>query len=270
MLLYGDTNSTLAGALVSVKARIPIAHVEAGVRAGGWETPEESNRVVADRLSAWAFCATRLNYETLVNEGLGAVAHLVGDVMYDVALFMRDVARTKSNILATLGLAGRPYVLATCHRAETTDDRHSLAEVLGAMERLSQDLPVVLPMHPRTAKRIAEFKLEEMIQQLIVTKPLGFLDMVALEASASIIVTDSGGVQKEAFFHGVPCVIAHKVAHWPELVALGNNVVAGVDRGGIVAHARAALGLKRQQLTASPFGDGHAADQIVDILLKGA
>lgn len=270
MLVYGDTNSTLAAALVAIKERIPIAHVEAGVRTGTWEAPEESNRVVTDRLSTWAFCATPLNYDTLVAEGLGAISHLVGDVMYDVALIMKDVAKTKSRILETLGIAGKRYLLATCHRAETTDDSQSLAEVLRAMASLAEELPVVLPLHPRTAKRIVEFRLDALLKKICVTGPVGPLDMIALEADAAAIVTDSGGVQKEAFFHGVPCVIAHPMASWPELVELGHNVVAGTDSNRIVATTRALLAAERAPPKENPFGDGRAAEKIVDILMKGS
>lgn len=267
MLLYGDTNSTLSGALVAIKEGLPIAHVEAGVRTGSWSAPEESNRVVADRLSTWAFCCTQENYDALVAEGLEAVSYLVGDVMYDVALIMQKVAKGKALIRDRLGLRERGYVLATCHRAETTDKKELLTEVLGALSDLAESQTVVFPMHPRTAKYVAQFELGDLLRKVIVMEPVGFVDMMALEAGAAAIVTDSGGVQKEAFFHAVPCVIAFPFAGWPELVALGHNVVAGVDRERIGSLTRAAIKSGAAPRGVNPLGDGHAADKIVDILI---
>lgn len=270
MLLYGDTNSTLAGALVAIKERVPIAHVEAGVRTGSWALPEESNRVITDRLARWAFCATQLNFDALVAEGLKEVSHLVGDVMYDAALLAREYAQTHGTLLDQIGLSKGRYVLATCHRAETTDNADELAAILAALKLVAGEIPVVLPLHPRTRRRVEQFGLEPLLADVRLTEPLGFIDMMALEANAVAIVTDSGGVQKEAFFHGIPCVIAYPVASWPEVVALGHNVVAGTSTERIVECTRQAIKMGRFQPPVGVFGDGHAAEKIVNILLTGS
>jgi UDP-GlcNAc3NAcA epimerase len=269
MLLYGDTNSTLAGALVAVKSGIPIAHVEAGVRTGAWETPEESNRVIADRLSKWAFCATRLNYETLTAEGLGDVSYHVGDVMYDLTLLFKKVTQDRETILDQLNLRHRRYVLATCHRGETTDDRGRLKNVSLALNAIAQELPVILPLHPRTRVKVAEFGLSELLRGVTTIDPVGYLDMQALEAGAAVVVTDSGGVQKEAFFHGVPCVIVNTFAGWPEIVSLGHNLVAGLESERIVNCTLQALRKGRHSPDVNLFGDGHASEKIVSILSGG-
>ena len=266
VLVYGDTNSTLAGALAAVKLHIPVAHVEAGLRSFNRRMPEEINRVVADRLSTLLCCPTATAVANLRNEGVIEGVHLCGDVMFDVSLFYRDRARERSNVLARLGLAGQRFALATCHRAENTDDRPRLKGILTALGNISSQLPVVLPLHPRTRKMIDEFGLAPLLDGVTVLAPQPFLDMIALEQAAALILTDSGGVQKEAFFFGVPCVTLRDETEWVETVTAGANVLVSADRDQIVAAAIRALANTRPGGLPEPYGDGQAAQHIVDLL----
>lgn len=234
MLIYGDTNSTLAGALAAAKLHIPVAHVEAGLRSFNMRMPEEVNRIVADRLSTLLFCPTDTAVANLAKEGISAGVENVGDVMFDVALFYRERARKHSTALASLGLADRGFALATCHRAENTDDPTRLGEIVAALAEISGSLPVVLPIHPRTRKLLADTGLDKELGSVKVVDPVPFLDMVALEQAAKVILTDSGGVQKEAFFYGVPCITMRDETEWVETVALGWNRLVGADRALIV------------------------------------
>ena len=206
VMIYGDTNSTLAGALAAAKLHLPVAHVEAGLRSFNMRMPEEINRILADRLSTQLFCPTQIAVDNLKSEGVTKGVHNVGDVMYDVALFYRDRARQQSQVLVQLGLKPWGFALATCHRAENTDDPQRLRAILGALAEIARQLPMVLPLHPRTRKVIADNGLEGALGKITVVDPLSFLDMVCLEQSSKVVLTDSGGVQKEAFFYGVPCI----------------------------------------------------------------
>ncbi len=234
LLIYGDTNSTLAGALAAAKLHIPVAHVEAGLRSFNMRMPEEVNRTLADRVSSLLFCPTQTAVNNLKAEGVSQGVHNVGDVMYDVALFYRDRARQQSNVLQTLGLTPGSFALATCHRAENTDDPKRLGAILSALAEISDQLPVVLPLHPRTRKQIGDYGLVYMLAKLTITDPLPFLDMVALEQASRVILTDSGGVQKEAFFYGVPCITMRDETEWVETVELGWNHLTGADASRIV------------------------------------
>ncbi|WP_269468950.1 non-hydrolyzing UDP-N-acetylglucosamine 2-epimerase [Thauera sp. 2A1] len=264
VLIYGDTNSTLAGALAAAKLHIPVAHVEAGLRSFNMRMPEEVNRILADRVSNRLFCPTETAVENLAREGVTAGVSLVGDVMYDVSLYYRDVARSRSDALARLGLEEGKYVLATCHRAENTDDPSRLREIGLALADLALNQPVVLPVHPRTAKILAEQGLTASMKDVTLVEPLPFLDMIRLEQSARVIVTDSGGVQKEAFFYDVPCVTMRDETEWVETVELGWNVLTGASREAIVAAVSAPVrpGSKGDD----PYGDGAAASKIVESL----
>jgi UDP-GlcNAc3NAcA epimerase len=267
VLIYGDTNSTLAGVLAAAKLHIPTAHVEAGLRSFNMRMPEEVNRVVADRLATVLFCPTRTAVQNLRSEGIVDRVYDVGDVMYDVALFYRNHAARSGTILEKLSLGAGGYALATCHRAENTDDRKRLAAVLGALRDVSRDLPVVLPLHPRTRKLIQEHGLAGLLDHLVVTEPLGFLEMVALEQSARIILTDSGGVQKEAFFYGVPCVTMREETEWVETVESGWNRLAppgSADIPRAVAEALATVPGDRP----APYGDGKASHAILRHLIE--
>jgi UDP-GlcNAc3NAcA epimerase len=269
VLVYGDTNSTLAGALAAAKLHMPIAHVEAGLRSFNRRMPEEINRILADRLSSLLFCPTDTAVGNLRAEGMTSGVHNCGDVMYDVALYYRDRARQRSTVLRDLSLTDRGFALATCHRAENTDDPQRLGEVVSALADIARDLPVVLPLHPRTRKLIDDNCLRPRLTGVTVIDPLPFLDMVALEQSAKVILTDSGGIQKEAFFYGVPCVTMRDETEWVETVSLGRNRIVGAVREDIVAAFHASLG---QPTVASgpgvPYGHGDAASRILSQLVR--
>lgn len=263
VLVYGDTNSTLAGALAAAKLHIPVAHVEAGLRSFNMRMPEEINRILADRVSTLLLCPTAVAVENLAREGRIEGVSNVGDVMYDVALYYRERARSGSRILAQLGVQTGQFALATCHRAENTDDPRRLAEIMAALSDIARQMPVVLPLHPRTRKLLHDYDLASHLTSLHVVEPLPFLDMIALEQAASVILTDSGGVQKEAYFYGVPCITLRDETEWVETVRLGFNQLVGAHREAIVAAVdRHAL----PQHCTAVYGDGRAAGKIVSSL----
>jgi UDP-GlcNAc3NAcA epimerase len=268
VLIYGDTNSTLAGALAAAKLHIPVAHVEAGLRSFNRKMPEEINRVVADHLSRWLFAPTRAAVENLARDGIaGDKVLLVGDVMYDQALAVRD----RIGDVGRWGLMPGEYILATIHRAENTDDPNRLAAIFSGLVAVSQRLPVVLPIHPRTRAAIKQAGLVEAEKRLRLIDPVGFLDMACLEKQARLIVTDSGGVQKEAFFHRVPCATLRDETEWVELVELGWNRLAPPTsaeavRDGVLA----AIDIRGKEPPPDLYGGGHAAERIVATLTAGA
>jgi UDP-GlcNAc3NAcA epimerase len=263
VLIYGDTNSTLAGALAAAKLHIPVAHVEAGLRSFNRAMPEEINRVVADHLSSLLFASTDTAVGNLAHEGIaGGMVRNVGDVMYDAALLFADSARAHSSILDRLGAPAGGYVLATIHRAENTDDPLRLGAIVEALELVAAEMPVILPLHPRTAAALEAQRRS--FAQVRTIEPVGYLDMVALESRARIIVTDSGGVQKEAFFYRVPCVTLRDETEWVELVDLGWNRLAPPGSADIRAAIRGAI--DRRGTEAAPYGDGRAADRIAAAL----
>lgn len=266
LLIYGDTNSTLAGALAAAKLHIPIAHVEAGLRSFNMRMPEEVNRILADRVSTLLLCPTERAVNNLKSEGVTQGVSNVGDVMYEVALFYGERARNQSSILNTLNLQGGGFALATCHRAENTDDPRRLGAILSALAELSSLMPVVLPLHPRTRKLIVDYGFSYHLAKLAVTDPLPFFDMIALEQAAHVILTDSGGVQKEAFFFGVPCITMRDETEWIETVESGWNVLTGAESGR-VAKAVAALSQPRPA-RGNLFGAGDSAKQILELLLE--
>jgi UDP-GlcNAc3NAcA epimerase len=262
VLVYGDTNSTLAGALAAVKLRVPVAHVEAGLRSFNREMPEEHNRVLTDHCSDLLFCPTQTAVDNLRHEGIAQGVHLVGDVMVDAALQHGAVARQHSTLLDDLGLTGREFALATIHRPYNTDDPARLQEIVNALGAL--ELPVVFPIHLRTRDLLTQIhNPQSAIRNLKSLDPLGYLDMLALEQAASLILTDSGGVQKEAYFFEVPCITLRPETEWVETVAAGWNRLAWGDTAVILEAAR------RPWPSEPPppiFGDGHAAERIVEIL----
>jgi UDP-GlcNAc3NAcA epimerase len=266
VLLYGDTNSTLAGALVAAKLQIPIAHVEAGLRSFNRRMPEEINRIVADIVSDLLFAPTKAAEDNLKKEGIPASRiKQVGDVMLDAAMMYSQRALSNSRILQTQGLQGLPFILATIHRAENTDDGYRLGNIASALAEINAEIPVVFPLHPRTRDALTAHGVLERLSKCRLTAPVGFLDMVLLESSAAAIVTDSGGVQKEAFFHGTPCVTLREETEWVELVELGwNRLCPPDDPGAIVRAVRSAIGTRGK--TAKPYGDGKASTRIVDLL----
>jgi UDP-GlcNAc3NAcA epimerase len=232
VLLYGDTNSTLAGALVAAKASLPIAHIEAGLRSYRRGMPEEINRVVADHLSDLLLCPTDLAMENLRKEGLGEKAVLTGDVMLDASLEYRRLAESRGGPLAERWRAGE-FALATIHRAENTDDPKRLREIVAALDAIARSgCPVVWPIHPRTTKRLTEMEIAAEAVELI--EPVSYLDMLLLEGRARFILTDSGGVQKEAYFLKVPCITLRDETEWVETLACNCNALTGADRGRIL------------------------------------
>mgnify|MGYP000877277863 CR=1 FL=1 len=270
VLIYGDTNSTLAGALAAAKLHIPVAHVEAGLRSFNMRMPEEINRIVADRLSTLLFCPTDTAVANLAREGIVGGVENVGDVMFDVALFYREQARRQSTALASLGLAEGAFALATCHRAENTDDPNRLGEIVSALAEISARLPVVLPIHPRTRKLLADSGLDNKLGKVSVVDPVPFLDMVALEQAARVILTDSGGVQKEAFFYGVPCITMRDETEWVETVDLGWNRLVGASAAAIDKAFQDSVQGQLPALPKSPYGDGNAAGNIVSRIVASS
>lgn len=269
VLIYGDTNSTLAGALAAAKLHIPVAHVEAGLRSFNMRMPEEVNRILADRVSMLLLCPTQVAIENLAREGVVEGVHNVGDVMYDVALYYRERAKAQSKVLQIHGLHEKGFALATCHRAENTDDPARLEGIVSALAEIAIDMPVVLPLHPRTRKLLQQFGLEYHLSTLIVVDPLSFLDMVALEQAAKMILTDSGGVQKEAFFYQVPCITMRDETEWVETVELGWNRVVGASREAILA-AYAAMATNTPEAGGKPYGEGRAAERILALITDSA
>lgn len=268
VLVYGDTNSTLAGVLAATKLHIPVAHVEAGLRSFNMRMPEEINRIVADRLSSLLFCPTQSAVHNLANEGIQQGVLNVGDVMYDVAKHYSNIASNQSQILSTMKIVPQQYALATCHRAENTDDRERLSQILEALVAISKDMPVVLPLHPRTRKLIHAFGLESNLTKLLITDPLPFLDMMALEQSAKIILTDSGGVQKEAFFYGTPCITMRDETEWVETVQMGWNCLTGANTARIIqAFNNFSITAPSPPISA-PYGTGQASSLIMERILN--
>lgn len=263
VMVYGDTNSTLAGALAAAKLHIPVAHVEAGLRSFNRKMPEEINRVLTDHLSSLLFCPTQTAVENLQREGIAAGVHLVGDVMYDAALQYLTLAERKSRILERLGLEPKSYVLATVHRAENTDDPERLQGIFSGLEAIARaGLPVILPLHPRTRKQVEALGLSP--EGVRVLEPVSYLDMLLLEKNAKVILTDSGGVQKEAFFFRVPCATLREETEWVETVEAGWNTLVGCDPEKI---AQAALNARLGEGLAWPYGDGWAAERIVSLVV---
>lgn len=227
LLVYGDTDSTLAGAIAACKLHIPIAHIEAGLRSFNRKMPEEMNRILTDHASTHLFAPTQTAIDQLESEGISREdVTFSGDVMFDTAIHFGNIAVQKSQILSQLNLSRKEYVLATIHRKENTDNVERLSGIMDGLSRVS--CPVILPLHPRTSKKLIEFKIQ-IPSSVRIIDPVGYLDMALLEQAACVIATDSGGVQKEAFFNGVPCVTLRDETEWTELVAVGANCLAGAE-----------------------------------------
>ena len=232
VLVYGDTNSTLAGALAAAKLNIPVAHAEAGLRSFNRRMPEEINRVMTDHLSDMLFCPSPTAVENLAAEGITQSVHLVGDVMYEALMHAVNIADIKSHILTELELNAGEYVLSTIHRAENTDNPPKLKELMKALVQVSQKHPVIFPLHPRTRDRLDLLSHgfpALKYHGLRLLEPVGYLDMVQLEKNAKVILTDSGGIQKEAYWLQVPCVTLREETEWVETVDQGWNVLTGTD-----------------------------------------
>jgi UDP-GlcNAc3NAcA epimerase len=262
LLIYGDTNSTMAGAIAASKPSIPIAHVEAGLRSFNRRMPEEINRVVADHLSDLLLCPSETAVQNLAAEGVSKNVHLVGDVMLDVLNWARQrVAANPPEILGRLGLSPGGYMLATVHRSENTDDPERLAGILGAFNSLSER--IVFPVHPR-ARKMMERAGCRMGAHIQLIDPVGYVEMVALAGSARMVLTDSGGLQKEAYWLHVPCVTLRDETEWVETVAAGWNTLVGANQQKIIAAARS---FAPAGAPPSLYGDGSAAARCVDLLV---
>ena len=263
-LVYGDTNTTLAGALSCARLAVRLAHVEAGMRSFDWSMPEERNRVLADHVSDLGLCATPVAVENLEREGLAHTARLVGDVMADVSLAMAPVAERRSDVLERLTLRPGSYLVLTAHRAGNVDDEGQLSKLVELLRRLPS--PTVFPVHPRTRAALARAgSLDEIeaLAHLSVVPPLGYLDFMKLLAHAAAVLTDSGGVQKEAYLARVPCVTLRDTTEWTETVELGWNRLAGLDPDAVLA---ALDGAVRPSHHPELYGGGHAGEAIVEEL----
>lgn len=262
VLVYGDTNSTLAGAVVAAKLHVPVAHIEAGLRSFNRRMPEEINRVLADHVSSWLFCPTETAVRNLAREGITEGVHLVGDVMYEMLIEHSRRASIPA-ALSQLRLPPKSYVLATVHRAENTDDPARLASIFRALARISHDLPVVCPLHPRTTAALNRLKIE-LPSRLHTLPPFGYSGMLAAERDATAILTDSGGVQKEAYWLGVPCITLRDETEWTETISDGRNVLAGADEEAIVRFFQA---IRDRRVEGVPsVSPANAADAILDTL----
>jgi UDP-GlcNAc3NAcA epimerase len=278
VIVYGDTNSTIAGALVAAKQHVPVAHVEAGLRSFNRMMPEEINRIATDHVSDVLYAPTQTAMKLLAQEGLSRRAVLTGDVGYDAVLFNRELAERKSTVLRTLGLAPRAYAVLTVHRSENTE-AGKLIELVGWLSQVaaSAGMKIIFPIHPRTARLLP--RDPEKFNQfpgIRLIKPVGFLDMLQLVSNARMVLTDSGGVQKEAFFLDTPCITLREETEWTETVECGANVLTGIDGKRIVAAAarwetRLAASNKLDfcHVAGQPFGGGGAADKILaDIVAR--
>lgn len=267
VLVYGDTNSTLAGAVTAAKLQVPIIHIEAGLRSFNRTMPEEINRILTDRVSEYLFCPTQQAVENLAQETIIRNVFHVGDVMYDAVLAYNGIAEKTSTVLEKLQLQPQKYYLATVHRAENTDTKEHLEQIFSAFSCIATaDCPVILPLHPRTKKCVEQFELHKNISGLVkIIPPVGYFDMLVLEKNAKIILTDSGGMQKEAYFHRVPCITLRNETEWTETVTFGWNQLTGAHCERIV-QAVLKKTLPTQEFDC--YGTGNAAKKIVEILKR--
>lgn len=271
-LVQGDTNTVLAGALASVKLRIPVAHVEAGLRSFDRTMPEEINRILADHASEILFAPTEDAKKNLEREGIVEGVYVVGNTIVDAVLQNSEIAERKSRILETLGLEPKEYALLTAHRAENTDSEENLKKLVEIIESLP--IPVVYPVHPRTEKRLKSFGLWERLEakeHVVLTKPLGYLDFLKLQKNAKFVLTDSGGVQEESIILNVPCLTLRYNTERPETIKAGGNVLVGLEKDRVLCYVDKLLNDEefygRMASAKNPFGDGKAGERIVEILL---
>ena len=286
VVVYGDTNSTLATAIAAAKIHVPVAHIEAGLRSFNKKMPEEINRIMCDHVSSLLFCPTRTGFDNLINEGFdptynGEVdldhpkIYHCGDVMYDNSIYFSKVSDNGSSLINDLGLVPNEFILSTVHRNDNTDVVENLTTIflsfLDIVEK--HQLPIVLPLHPRTSKMMKKLLSKNLLDQIAacelirIIPPTSFLDIISLEKNCRIVITDSGGVQKEAYFFKKPCVILRPQTEWIEIVETGSAVIADADQEKIVGAVNEFLSSK--ELSFPPvFGDGKAAEFIVDELLN--
>ena len=265
VLVYGDTNSTIAGSLAAKKLHIKVAHVEAGLRSFNRKMPEEINRILTDKISDLLLCPTDTAVQNLLNEGIGknSLARIVkcGDVMQDAAIFYSDLSQKPELDLP------EQFILATIHRAENTDDPKRLASIFNALTKISNEIPIILPLHPRTKKIISNSQLTTHNSQLIFIEPIGYLEMIYLLQNCSLVMTDSGGLQKEAFFFEKPCVTLRDETEWVELVENGFNKIVGADENKIISGFRKMIQIQTDY-NINLYGNGEASKKIIKELLK--
>ncbi|HSH67456.1 MAG TPA: UDP-N-acetylglucosamine 2-epimerase (non-hydrolyzing) [Bacteroidia bacterium] len=281
VVIYGDTNSTLAAAIAASKIHIPIVHIEAGLRSYNKLMPEELNRVISDHVSTFLFCPTQTAYNNLLNEGFKQNNHgpfsinnpgvyQCGDIMFDNSLYFAELSESRKSILSENDLKSNHYILATVHRDNNTDDALRLKSIFSAMIKIAEKIKIVVPLHPRTKKQLEQNpKLLEKIQSnrnILLLKPVSFLEMICLEKNAAIVITDSGGVQKEAFFFKKPCIILRSETEWVELVACGASKLADADEGLIIDAVNYFFNLKSLDFP-DLFGTGKAAEFICEEIL---
>ena len=270
VILYGDTDSTLAGALATVKLNIPIIHVEAGIRTGNLSNPEESNRIVTDHLSDMLFCPDQTSVNNLVQEGIGQKAFWTGDVMYDIFLQYRD--HCEGTALDQYGLQKDQYLLMTWHRQENTSSRKRMEQIIQFLEKIRYK--VVFPMHPRTRAKLTEFNLLErleMIEGIQILQPIGYGEMMDLMIHSHMILTDSGGVSKESFFAGVRCIQISDLDLWPDLIKSQWITKVDLDRDSSIHEALHLISSKKELVKTAEmdfYGTGNAAVKITDLILK--
>ena len=263
VLVYGDTNSTISGSLAAKKLHIKVAHVEAGLRSFNRNMPEEINRILTDKISDLLLCPTDTAVQNLQNEGIGnnSLARIMkcGDVMQDAAIFYSDLAQ-KPEIEVP-----EQFILATIHRAENTDDPKRLTSIFNALTEISNEIPIVLPLHPRTKMKIKNLKFKN--ENINIIKPIGYLEMIYLLKTCSLVMTDSGGLQKEAFFFKKPCVTLRDETEWVELVENGFNKVVGADEDKIISGYQEMSKIKNNY-NINLYGNGEASKKIITELLK--
>lgn len=264
VLVYGDTNSTLAGALAAAKLHVPVAHVEAGLRSFNRRMPEEVNRVLTDHVSQLLLVPTQTAQRNLSAEGVTQGVHLVGDVMYDAVQQHREVAAQQSRALAELGLQPQTYLMATIHRAENTDDPERLRSIVSAFESLAGQKPIVWPLHPRTRKIMTGLAIHPTNSNIHMIDPAPYLDMLMLVSNAALVLTDSGGLQKEAQWLEVPCVTLRDETEWVETVASGWNCLAGATQEAILQSTVEML--RKQRPTKAPAEHAGAATRVARLL----
>ncbi len=267
VLVYGDTNSTLAGALAAAKLHIPIAHVEAGLRSFEMKMPEEINRILTDRISRYLFCPTTTAVDNLKREGFDAFECEIsqpGDVMYDAVLYYKAQVPKKSTILESLEVKDQPFSLATIHRAENTDNLERLGAICEALNQINQQSKVILPLHPRTRAILDKNNIRLDFTPI---EPVGYFDMLALLDGCNLVLTDSGGLQKEAYFFSKYCITLRDQTEWVELVEAGVNTITGTDMALITQAAAKGMG-KTVTTSAQLYGDGRASQLIAEKLSK--
>lgn len=265
VLVYGDTNSTLAGALAAVKLHIPVIHVEAGLRSFNMAMPEEINRILTDRISSVLFCPTDTAIGNLKNEGFDNMPVKIfknGDVMQDAAIFYAVKAEEKSTILKTINLS--KFILATIHRQENTDSPENLRNIITGLNEINQQTPVVVPVHPRTRNILTQ---QNIVPEFNLINPVGYFDMIMLLKTCDLVITDSGGVQKEAFFFGKHCITLREQTEWTELVENGFNILVGSDPEKLKT-AFEVLSTKQSDFSMDLYGKGEAAEKAVEEILK--